>query len=206
MLSLGIQLCAQSEWQLRKESEGIKAYTRSREGVKFNEYLVTMTIDGTINEMLSLFKDFDNYKSIFPNTGDHKVFLDEPDRHITYCKLEIPFPARDRDVVFDNVIRYNTQHKKLAIEIQCVPDQYNTNKKLIRITDCDGSWEIEEIGNGQISVRHNMIVDPAGFAPAFIVNAKTVDDPIKTFKSIRQHLASKPYPKVDYELLRTQSP
>lgn len=193
---------SQTEWEFRKEEEGIKAYTRTREGIKFNEYKVTMTLDATINEMLSLFKDFDTYASIFPGTEDHKVYLDEPTRHITYARLDIPFPARDRDIVFDNVLSYDATRKILSIDIQCIPDKYETNGRLIRITNCDGGWEIQDIGNGQVSVKHNMIVDPAGFAPAFIVNAKTIDDPIKTLKSMREHLSTHPYPVGNFSLLK----
>lgn len=195
---------SQIEWEFRKEEDGIKAYTRSREGIKFNEYKVSMTLDATLNDMLSLFKDFDTYASIFPDTEDHKVFLNEPARHITYVRLDIPFPARDRDIVFDNVLSYNASQKILSIDIQCVPEKYQTNDRLIRITVCDGGWEIQDIGNGQISVKHNMIVDPAGFAPAFIVNAKTIDDPIKTLKSMRKHLATHPYPGADFPLLQNK--
>ena len=194
-------LWGQTEWEFRKEKDGIKAYTRTREGIKFNESLVTMTLEASVSEMLSLFKDFNSYASIFPGTEDHKVFLDEPSRHITYTKLDIPFPARDRDIVFDNILSYDSKLKKLSIEIQCIPEKYETNSSLIRITVCDGGWEIEDIGNGQIEVKHHMIFDPGGLAPAFIVNAKTIDDPIKTFKSIRKHLSTHPYPERDFELL-----
>jgi len=201
---IATEISGQTDWEFRKEEEGIKAYTRTREGIKFNEYLVTMTLEASINEVLSLFKDFDAYAGIFPKTSDHKVYLDEPDRHITYTRLNIPFPARDRDIVFDNVLKYDSAQKKLSIEIQCIPEKYETNSSLIRITVCDGGWEFQDIGNGKVEVRHHMIVDPAGFAPAFIVNAKTIEDPIKTLKSMREHLASHPYKKQDFALLQSK--
>jgi hypothetical protein len=197
-----VELSGQTDWDFRKEEEGIKAYTRTREGIKINEYLVTMTLETTLNEMLSLFKDFDSHPDIFPKTSDHKVFLDEPRRYITYVRLNIPFPARDRDIVFDNVLNYNSKEKKLLIDIQCIPEQYETNSSLIRITVCDGGWEFKDIGNGQIQIRHHMIVDPAGFAPAFIVNARTIEDPIATLKSIKALISTHPYAEKDFELFR----
>jgi len=192
---------AQEDWKLRKEEDGITAYTKKRPGIKFNEYLVTATIDAELSQVMAIFKDFDSYTSIFPGTEDAKGYHDEPLHHVTYIKFNIPFPARDRDAVFINHLSYNKDERILAIDVKCDPDQYETNEKLIRITFCEGGWEFKDIGNGQISIRHNLIVDPAGMAPAFIVNSKTVDDPIKTIKSLREKIGHQKYKGHEYAVL-----
>lgn len=191
-----------TEWELKKEKDGIKAHTRKRPGIKFNEYLVEATIEADFNQLMAIFKDFDSYTSIFPGTEDTKVYLDEGNEYVTYIKFDIPFPARDRDAVFMNELSFDKDNRILSIAVQCDPDQYETNKKLIRITFCEGGWEFKDIGNGQIAIRHNLIVDPAGMAPAFIVNSKTVDDPIKTIQSIREKIGNDKYKGHDFELLR----
>ena len=194
-------LTGQTEWELKKEEEGITAYTRKREGIKFNEYKVSMTLNADLNQVLSLFKDFEVYPELFPGTEGIKVFLDKPDHHVTYIKFNIPFPARDRDAIFDNRISYNKATKKLKVDVKCLTDEYETDESLIQIKFCEGFWEFTDLGNGSLLVEHQLIVDPAGFAPAWIVNSKTVDDPIKTLKSLKLMIKDKKYLGHSFSLL-----
>ncbi len=195
------QIIAQSEWELKKEEDGIKAYTRSREGIKFNEYRVITEISASLSEVLAIFKDFDVHTELFPGTEEIKVYLDESERYVSYIKFDIPFPARDRDAVFNNDLSYDPLSKTLRIEIRCLTDEYKTDPDLVQMTFCEGFWEFKDLGNGQIEVVNQMIVDPAGYAPAFIVNSKTIDDPVKTLKSLRRMIKNDKYKGQSFSLL-----
>ena len=81
-------------------------------------------------------------------------------------------------------------------------DEYESNPKLIQIRFCEGGWRFKDLGNGKIKVIHNLIVDPAGSAPAWIVNSKTVDDPIKTYKSLREMIKNEKYQGQSFSLLQ----
>lgn len=203
-IALTIDLNSQNEWEFKKEEEGITAHTRSREGIKFKEYKVEMELKATLSQVLSIFKDFEVHTDLFPGTEDIKVYLDEPERYVTYIKFDIPFPARDRDAIFNNILSYDKSSKTLRIGVECLNDEYETNPKLIQMTFCEGAWEFTDKGNGTIKVVNQMIVDPAGFAPAFIVNSKTVDDPIKTFKSLRKMIDNDKYRGHSFSLLNNE--
>lgn len=205
-LSLTIlgQTIAQTEWELEKEEDGITAYTRKRDGIKFKEYRVEMEMEATLSQVLAIFKDFDVYTDLFPGTEDVKVLLDEPKHHVTYIKFDIPFPARDRDAIFDNYLSYVPQMKTLFVDVKCLTDEYPTNPSLIQIKFCEGGWRFKDLGNGKLKVIHNLIVDPAGSAPAWIVNSKTVDDPIKTYKSLREMIKNEKYRGQSFTLLENQ--
>jgi len=198
---ISMESTAQSEWQLKKEKDGIEAYTRSREGIKFKEYKVETEINATLDQVLAIFKDFEVHTDLFPGTEDIKVLLDEPGRYITYIKFNIPFPARDRDAVFDNYLSYQAETKTLTIDVDCLTDEYETNPKLVQIKFCEGAWHFTDLGEGRLKVVNRMIVDPGGAAPAFIVNSKTVDDPIKTLKSLRVMIDDDKYRGHSFSLL-----
>lgn len=199
MTFFSFQAEAQSEWELKKEEEGIVAYTRSRPGIKFKEYKVEMEIDATLSQALAIFKDFPVHTQLFPGTENIKAMLDEEDHYVTYVKFNIPFPARDRDALFDNRLSFDPDSKTLSIYISCLEDE--TDEGLIQIKYCEGSWTFTDIGNGRLKVVNQLIVDPGGFAPAFIVNSKTVDDPIKTFKSLKVMIDDDKYRGHSFSLL-----
>jgi len=192
---------AQSEWELKKEDEGILAYTRSREGIKFKEYKVEMEMSASLSQVMAIFKDFEVYTDLFPGTEDVKVLHNDPEHHITYIKFDIPFPARDRDAIFDNHLSYNEEEKSLIVDVKCLTDEYETNPKLIQILFCEGGWKFTDLENGKLLVHHNLIVDPAGAAPAWIVNSKTVKDPIRTLKSLRKMINDNKYRGHSFSLL-----
>ncbi len=195
------QLEAQTEWELEKEEDGIMAYTRNKPGIKFKEYKAEMEIKATLSQALALFKDFSVHPKLFPGTSDIKVVLDEGNHYVTYVKFDLPFPARDRDGLFDNNLTYESTSKTLKVEVKCLTDEFETNPDLIQMEYCEGYWKFIDIGNGKIKVINQLIIDPAGFAPAFIVNSKTVDDPIKTFKSLRVMIDNDKYRGHSFSLL-----
>lgn len=201
IILLSDQATAQSDWELKKEEDGIKAYTRSREGIKFNEYKVVTEITATLSEVMAIFKDFEVHTDLFPGTEDIKVYVDEPERYVTYIKFDIPFPARDRDAVFNNDLSYDASTETFRIETTCISGEYETNPDLIEMAFCEGFWEFRDLGNGQLEVINQMIVDPAGYAPAFIVNSKTIDDPVKTLKSLRRMIKNDKYKGQSFTLL-----
>ena len=198
ILNIGV---SQTDWELKKIDDGITAYTKEREGIKFKEYKVEMEMTASLSQIMAIFKDFEIYTDLFPGTEDVRVLHDEPQHHVTYIKFNIPFPARDRDAIFDNHISFNKNEKVLKIDVKCLTEEYQTNPKLIQIEFCDGQWIFKDLGNGQIKVEHNLIVDPAGNAPAWIVNAKAVKDPIKTLKSLRERIVDSKYEGHSFPLL-----
>ena len=204
VILFSLNINAQTEWELKRVDEGITAYTRKRPGIKFKEYKVEMELEATLSQVMAIFKDFDVYTDLFPGTEEVKVLENSPLHHVTYTKFDIPFPARDRDAIFDNHISYIEEEKALVIDVKCLTDEYETNPKLIQIEFCEGGWRFEDIGNGKLMVVHNLIVDPAGRAPAWIVNSKTVDDPIKTYKSLRQMIKNEKYSGQSFTLLENQ--
>jgi len=192
---------SQTEWELEKEEDGISAYTRKRDGIKFKEYKVEMIIEATHEQILAVFQDFDRYPEIFPGTSDVKLLLDTEDRYVTYVKFNIPFPVRDRDALFDNRITYDASKDLLRVDVQCLTDEFETDDSLIQITFCDGYWEFQELGDGKMRAVNQLIVDPGGFAPAFIVNSKTIDDPIETCQSLRKIVNEQKYSGHSFTLL-----
>lgn len=196
-----LQSNAQTAWELEKSEDGIMAYTRSRPGIKFKEYKVEMEMEGTLSQALALFKDFPVHHELFPGTTGIKAMMDDGDHYVTYVKFDLPFPARDRDGLFNNKLSFDQKTKTLTTSVTCLDDEYETDPDLIQIKFCEGSWTFEDIGNGHLKVTNQLIVDPAGFAPAFIVNSKTVDDPIKTFKSLRVMIDNDKYRGHSFSLL-----
>lgn len=184
---------AQAEWKLRKEVDGIKVYTRSVDNSKFDEYKVESSLQGSLHQIMSIFKDFSIYPKLFPESSEHKALTNQEKSHIIYMRMNAPFPATDRDGIFKNTYNYDRTTQHLHAEVECLKDTYQTKEGLIRVIDCNGSWDFFITGKDQLSVSHQFFADPRGFAPAFIVNNKTVNNPIKSIQQLKILLKDSKY-------------
>ncbi len=193
------------EWELKKDEQGIKAFTRDYPSLKFNEYLVTTTINAELKSVIAAFTDFSKYDLIYPETKNFKVLKEADNVLISYLRIKTPFPAKDRDGIFKNVFTFDKANNKIHVDVSCITDEYETEKGLVRIPFCKGSWDFVEVSPGKVDVRHQFITDPGGFAPAFIVNAKTVNNPFMTLQVLRELSVQKEYNQVDSKYTKNLS-
>jgi hypothetical protein len=192
------------EWKFRKEVNGIKAYTQKHDWTKFDEYRVETILETNISNILAVFKDFDVYPSVFKGCTQVITHLDEPDRYINYILSNAPFPAKDRDGVYQNVMTYDANKKRLHIDVSCINDYYEKSNKFIQIENCKGFWDITQIAPGQVEVIHQFVLDPGGIVPAWIINMQTVKAPLHALTSIKELVNLPKYQNKKFAILNNQ--
>jgi hypothetical protein len=191
----------ETDWTFRNEENGIKAYTRKHDWSKFDEYRVEMTLKSEISNVLALFKDFDVYPELFPGTATVINHENEVDHYVNYIVVKTPFPAKNRDGVYINQLAYDAAKKNLHIDVSCTNDYYEKSSKNIQIENCKGFWDIKDIGNGQLNIVQQFVMDPGGVVPAFIINMQTVKNPMMTFEAIKKMANLPKYQNRKFEIL-----
>ena len=194
-------LAGQDDWRLRKDVDGIKAYTREIDWTKFDEYRIESRMKGDISALLAVFKDFDVYAELFDGISDVTTHIDEPDKYLNYITVKAPFPAKNRDGVYLNELSYDEEKKLLHIQVSCVNDFYEPSKKYIQIEHCSGFWNITQLSDGNIDIVHQFVLDPGGFVPSFIINLQTTKNPIKSFKLLKELILLPKYQNQEFEIL-----
>ena len=196
------QLIGQDEWNLRKETAGIKAYTQKHDWSKFDEYRIETEMEGTLSSVLAVFRDYDVYPKLFDGFDEIVNHVDDEARYINYITVKTPFPARDRDGVYLNEISYDSQEQLLHIDVSCTNDYYEQSKKFIQIKNCSGFWDITQKDDKTLDIVHQFVMDPGGNVPAFIINIQTVKNPIKTIKTLRELVLLPKYQNKEFQILK----
>lgn len=192
----------QDDWVFRKEVDGIKAYTQKHDWSKFDEYRIETTIDGTLPAILAVFKDFDVYPVLFDGFDKIVNHVNEYDEYINYITIKTPFPARNRDGVYVNKLSYDTQQKILHVDISCSEEYYDKESTYVQIKNCNGFWDIKDIGNDKLKIVHQFVMDPGGNVPAFIINMQTVKNPLKTITTLKKLILKPEYQNHEFEILK----
>ncbi|TNF42990.1 MAG: hypothetical protein EP310_05230, partial [Bacteroidetes bacterium] len=179
-----------SDWNLKKDKDGIKIYTRSVEGSSFEEYKAITTIEkSTMNKVLMVILDVKNYESLFPDCMNPKVLKQEGEYDcIVYTQTKGPFPVKDRDSVFEQKTHINNNGKYAKISLMVIPGYFAEDKNFVRIRKGSGYWELTAEDNENVKVIYQFHGEPGGEIPAWLVNSFVVGHPFETLKNLKNRV------------------
>jgi hypothetical protein len=193
LLLIGIVLITAgiaSDWELKKKSEGIEIYTRSIEGSSFDEFKgVTVLSDFTLNEVLNVILDVENYDVLFPNCINPKILKREGREYdIHYTQTKGPFPVKDRDSIFEQTTAIDQDGKHARITLKPLPDYLAENGNMVRIRKGTGFWDLREDNHRKVTVTFQFHGEPGGLIPSWLANSFVVYHPFNTLKNLRSML------------------
>lgn len=176
-----------TDWKLRRDSEGVKVFTRNVAGSPFEEFKATVTIfNTTVTGVLDILMDVKNYPTRFPNCGSAKVLVQKSKySDIHYLTIEAPWPVTDRDAIYEATTSFSDDGKHARIQLVPRGDYTKEEKNFIRVHNGSGFWDVKEIAPNTVEVVYQFHADPAGEIPAWIANSVIVINPLKTLESLR---------------------
>lgn len=202
IICCSISLTALAEkWKMERDRDGIKVYTRRVEGIAFKQYKGEITIDAPLSTLVTIFNDLE----AGPDWVDQcsKMELVEqisPSENITYVYTPAPWPVKDRDAVVQTKISQDPQTLVVTIKQTAVPDKKEPNKKAVRVKRVDGTWTLTPTKDGKTALVYQVLSDPGGGLPAWLVNAVAISQPFNTLDGMRKMAGKDEYRnvKVDY--------
>ena len=186
LIVLPALIFAQDDWEIKKENDDITVYTRPSQTNDFDEYKATTTVDFSMSAFLNVMWDVEAYPTWIPNMKYSKL-LDKKDDtvQIYYSSLKVPFPYENRDVVYYNKFVMDSAKQHLTIHIKALPDYIEKKDGLVRMPSGNGKWEVQSKGDGKLEVSLQMLVDPGGNIPAWLVNHFIANSPYQTLKNLK---------------------
>jgi hypothetical protein len=196
---LAASACAQNEWHLKKNQNGIRVYTANTEGSLFKAFRSVYTLRSTgIQEVTAAILDIENYDRLFPDTRDVILLEKKADHHyIHYMVTDAPWPVEDRDGIYELKASFDAKKRMVVAEITCIRHQYPMKKGVIRMNRGKGLWQITELPNNQVEVIYQYHGEPEGSVPAWLANASVISIPYQTMKNLQKIIESGKYRNAD---------
>jgi hypothetical protein len=188
-----INLFPESGWDLKKEKDGIKIFTRSVEGSTFAEFKGTTTIGkSSLAEVLDVILDVKNYESLFHDSMNPKVLKQEGKYYnIHYLQVKAPWPVKNRDTVYELKAVVDKNGKHAFVSLKPLPDYFVEDKDFVRIRKGTGFWELEEDDSNNVKVTYQFHGEPGGEIPAWLANSFVVTQPFETLVNLKNRLKIK---------------
>lgn len=190
LLSMAAQSYAQPECNLRKDQEGIKVYACDSKLSKLRSIKAVFTLEATLEDLISVILDVDNYHNWQYNTTHaHVVKMISDTELIYYSEVEAPWPINNRDMVVHLSIQKDVSPQSLIVSTHSIPDYIPLKKGIVRVPMSQGQWIVKPIGDSLVSVEYTMLINPGGSVPVWLVNLVVVEAPYKSFKDFKKRIS-----------------
>ena len=187
MLSSAVQ--AQDSWQLRRDEEGIKIYSRRPNDGKMIELRLLTQYNATAQQLINTLRDISNYSNwIYGNKKAVIIKKANENDIIYYTEAHLPWPIADRDLVTELTITPSTPTGSLVIQAKSIQGILAPQPHYIRVPYSLATWHVMPEGSNKINVDYTFSIDPGGSIPNWLVNMTIATGPYKSFLRLRDIL------------------
>lgn len=203
LLCFGVVTALQAEWKLDRDRDEVKVYTRRVEGIAFKQYKGETIVKSRLSTLVAIFEDMDAAVE-WVDTCDRMELLERisPQETYTYSYNGAPWPAKDRDAVVHNLIEQDPETLVVTITQKGVPDRIPENKKAVRVERIEGLWIFEPLSGGKVKITYQVLSDPGGGLPAWLVNSVAVSQPHTTLVGFREMVQLEKYQISVFEFIK----
>ncbi len=176
---------AQTSWELAKEKNGIKVFTRKENNSKFKSIRVEATLNGTLDKLLKVLMDAGSNKEWVYNTNTSYIMKRLGTYEtISYTETNVPWPGSNRDVPLHMHLIPDNKLNTLKVIAKGVPDAIPHKKGIVRIPYFNSWWDVKYDGRNKLTIVYFLEMDPGGSVPAWLVNMFIAKGPYETFTGL----------------------
>jgi len=183
-----------NEWKLKKETNNIKIYYRKSTDSRVNEVKINTTVESTLSGLISVLRDVPNYSNWI-----YKCELAQPlgkssnAEGLYYTELDFPWPLQNRDMIAHSQISQDKDTKVITIKVQGKPAYIKTKKDKVRIEVLELTWVLTPLPGGKINIDYQLLSDPGGNLPAWLINMAIDQGPTQTIMGLQKQVKNKKY-------------
>ncbi len=140
-----------------------------------------------MEELKNAVADVPNYTKWQFNTLEGKVLKTLSLQEKIYrTEIEAPWPVTDRDMVVH--MRIVQKNSELIITTDSESGILPDNPVFVRVPFSHAQWTVVASGKGQLHVKYEMLIDPGGSVPAWLVNWTCANAPLQSFQKLKMLL------------------
>jgi hypothetical protein len=181
---------AQPNCKLRKDEEGIKVYTCHVDTSRFKSIKAEFDITCSIEDLINSVTDVPGYTRWQFNTMQGKIVKSlSSHEKIYHTVIEAPWPVTDRDMVVH--LRIVQSEKELVITTDSESNILPAYPSFVRVPFSHAQWTVISQTPNQLHVKYEMLIDPGGAVPAWLVNWTCANAPLQSFQKLKLLLEKK---------------
>ncbi len=189
VLALPLISRGQENWELKRDENGIAAYSRKLDNGRYKEIKVLCEIRCTAEQLMAALKDIDHQKDWSYATKSASIINRKPNGDLLYyAEIALPWPVSNRDVVIDLSFRRDSLSRQIHIRASSVPGALPEKKHLVRIPFSLAEWTVTPLVGNRVAIVYTFSANPGGELPAWLVNMAASTGPYQSFLKLKRML------------------
>jgi hypothetical protein len=186
----------ESGWELVRDDDGIKVYTRPVPDSKIKAFRGEALIPAGLNQIMALMDDMAACPDWMYRCEDPVLLLrNGVVERYSYMRNRLPWPARDRELIVRSLIEQDADTRAVVITLTGVveedlPESARTRlpqtQGHVRVNRLNGSWTFRPQQDSGTYAVYEMHAEIAGNLPAAMVNSQIIDTPFETLARMRE--------------------
>jgi len=192
---------SQADWDLNRDTDGIKVYSKEVEGYQFKSFKAITTINGSIHDFVFTLADIANFPKWGHQIKSAKILEKTGDTLLIYYSIaKAPFPYKDRDGIYLNRFKWNSDSKTLIVEIEVLTDYLDHDDNYIRVKGY-GYWKTVLVSENKMEVTFSMQIDPGGSIPSWLANLFVDGTPFNTLLNLKNTIQASKETNFRYDFI-----
>lgn len=100
-------------------------------------------------------------------------------------RISVPWPFKDREMLVVSKINYDPKSHHLIVNLHDSPEQIDTPKNLVRMTNVSGTWEMKAVKQGLFELSYRGTANPQGNIPTSLGLAYLKNSTRNTFLNLK---------------------
>ncbi len=191
------------EWVLKKQSNGVSVYNRGVENTAVKELRAITQLETSLSSIIALLLDRESYPQWVYKCAKSHVLKEVTDvEAICYQNVVAPWPIDNRDIILNVTVKQDETTKVVFLNSISKPDYIPEVDNHVRVLEFRASWTLTPLKNGIVNCEYQLLFDPGGNVPTWIVNAAAIDGPFETTSNMRRMVLKEKYQKMHYTFIK----
>ncbi len=182
------------QWEFKKETKGIKVYTRDIADSNLKALKIIMDVEVSVNSIMSLLMNTESYpewvyKCSYAGPIESTSILNTVD----YYQIDFPWPFSDRDLYTHTITTIHPETGVITSTSTGVADFGPERAGFVRVPTHFNQWIITPVSPNQTHLEYFLQSTPGGSIPNWLVNLAADQGPIKSMLGFFKLAKRSPY-------------
>jgi hypothetical protein len=194
-----------NEWKLSGERDSIKIWTLKAPGSRITKIKLHMQLKSRLSGMIKLIED----PTSGPDVGAKEVNMLEMkvspsgDFSAYYeCKIDLPFPFKDRQSVILILHSQDSITKKIEMNVFAAPNRLPPDNSYVRPTHMHNIWYLTPLENGLIDIEYYQDSNIGGSVPYFVNNVIAVEALFELFGKFQHFMNLERFKNAQFDYVK----
>lgn len=185
-----------SEWDLVRDRNGIKVWTRDEPGFPIRAFKAVTVVEASLTGLVTLIMDTERVDTWAYRVVRIEVLArdDDAGTFVIRTETDFPWPLTNRDVVLLGKVTQDEKTRTVTIRSRSLPaGQYPVHPDFVRMPEMVGDWIFRPLPGGRVEVTMIGRADPSGNVPPGVVNLIIHETPYLTLAGLRKRIGDERY-------------